>query len=213
MKGSVMKLVVLGANGRTGHHVLEAALEQGMEVTAVVRTASKKPRLQHPKLKTVVGDPCDVGFLKTVLLGQDALISALGGRAPTKRATSVYFRSVSAIADAAWDVGLKRVVVTSTALLFQDQSFLGTLLRAIVPNVVRSASKMETILQGSGLSWTSARAGFLNDASEDRYRAEKGALPTDGTSVSRRALARFLIDALENPETSCAAYGVSRPIV
>jgi hypothetical protein len=62
-----MKLVVLGANGGTGKHVLRAALDDGMTVTAVVRSETKLPKIQHPNLKTVVGDPCDPMFLKTVL--------------------------------------------------------------------------------------------------------------------------------------------------
>jgi uncharacterized protein YbjT (DUF2867 family) len=205
-----MKLVVLGANGGTGQHVLRAALADGMTVTAVVRSDSKRPKIQHPNLKTVVGDPCDPAFLKTILRGQDALISTLGGPAPTKAATSVYYRSADAIVEAAWDTGLRRVLVTSTALLFPEQTMLGTLLRYLVPNVVRSADRMEKVLKNSGLTWTAARAGFLNDACEPTYRAAKGALPKDGTVVPRLALARFLVDAVNNPETNCAAYGISQ---
>ncbi len=204
-----MKLVVLGANGGTGQHVLRAALQDGMTVTAVVRSEAKRPKFDHPDLKCVVGDPCDPAFLKTVLRGQDALISTLGGRAPTRSATSVYYRSADAIVEAAWETGLKRVLVTSTALLFPDQTMLGALLQYLVPNVVRSADRMEKVLQNSGLNWTAARAGFLNDTRQDTYRAAKGALPKDGTAVPRLALARFLVDAVANPETSCAAYGVS----
>jgi putative NADH-flavin reductase len=211
-KDYIMKLVVLGANGGTGKHVLRAALDDGMTVTAVVRSENKLPKIQHPNLKTVVGDPCDPMFLKTVLRDQDALISTLGGRAPTRAATSVYYRSADAIVEAAWETGLKRVLVTSTALLFPEQTMLGTLLRYVVPNVVRSAERMEHVLKNSGLIWTAARAGFLNDTREATYRAAKGALPKDGTAVPRLALARFLVDAVENPETNCATYGVSHAI-
>lgn len=205
-----MKLVILGANGGTGRLVLRAALERGMEVTAVVRADHKRPRVQHPNARTCVGDPCDPAFLKTVLRGQDALISTLGGRAPTRAATSVYYRSAEAIVEAAGETGLTRVLVTSTALLFAEQTWLGQVLRHLVPHVVRSADRMEQILKTSRLTWTSARAGFLNDADETTYRATKGALPRDGTAVPRLALARFLVDALENPDTNCAAYGVSK---
>lgn len=205
-----MKLVVLGANGGTGQQVLKAALQRGIKVTAVVRAANRRPDIQHPNLKVVVGDPCDPTFLKTVLVGQDALISTLGGRLPTKAATSVYFRSADAIVHAAWETGLKRVLVTSTALLFRDQTLLGDALRFFVPNVTRNAARMEQILEQSALTWTAARPGFLTDAKDDAYRAEKGALPENGTSVSRRALAHFLIDALENPNAECARFGVSK---
>lgn len=204
-----MKLVVLGANGRTGRLVVQAALEKGMDVTAVVRSTGKKPSIQHDRLKVAVGDPCDRDFLKQVLLGQDAVISALGGRSPSKVATSVYYRSMDAIVDAAWETGLKRVLVTSTALLFREQTLMGRLLKSIVPNVVHSAARMEETLKSSGLTWTSARPGFLNDTKERTYQAMKDRLPHGGTTVSRLALAGFLIDAVEDAGTSCAAFGVS----
>jgi len=207
-----MKLVILGANGRTGKLVLQAALDMGMDVTAVVRSTGKKPTFSHERLKVVVGDPCDREFLKHTLSGQDAVISALGGRRPTKAATSVYYRSADALVDAAWDNGLKRVLVTSTALLFREQPLMGKVLRQLVPNVVQSATRMEDILKASGLNWTSARPGFLNDAEDKAYRAQKDSLPDNGTSVSRQALAAFLIDAVEHPNTGCAAYGVSNAV-
>ncbi len=205
-----LKLVVLGANGRTGELVLQTALAKDMHVTAVVRSADKAPKLQHARLHVVVGDPCDPVVLASVFRDHDAVISTLGGRLPTKIATSVYFRSATAIVDAADGAGLKRVLVTTTALLFPDQTLLGKLLRIVVPNVVRSAGRMEDILRGSGLDWTLARAGFLNNTSVATYRAQKGALPENGTAVSRLALAHFLIDAIADPKTHGAAYGVSQ---
>lgn len=204
-----MKLVILGANGRTGKHVLEAALAKDIDVTAVVRSAGKRPSIQHERLTVVVGDPCDPAFLKQVLRGQEAVVSTLGGRSPTKAATSIYFRSAEAIVDAASDVGLQRVLVTSTALLFHEQTRLGRILRTIVPNVVRSAARMEEVLETSGLDWTCARPGFLNDDDQTRYKTMKAGPVQDGTSVSRRALAQFLIDAIEDPNTYGAAFGVS----
>ena len=208
-KEQFVKLVVLGANGRTGKHVLRAALEKGMDVIAVVRSEDRQPDIRHDRLKVMVGDPCDPLFLKNVLRGRDAVISALGGRRPTKAATSVYYRSAEALVEAAWETGLKRVLVTSTALLFREQPLIGEILRVIVPNVLRSATRMERILISSGLNWTSARVGFLNDAGEELYRAQRDRLPRDGTSVSRRALANFLIDAIEDPDARCAVLGVS----
>jgi putative NADH-flavin reductase len=208
-----VKLVVLGANGRTGTRVLQAALDRDMDVTAVVRSASKQPDIRHEKLTVMVGDPCDAAFMKRVFRGQDAVISTLGGRRPTRSATSVYFRSADAIVDAAWDTGLKRVLVTSTALLFPRRRLMDGILRRLVPNVVRSANRMERILRASALDWTSARCGFLNDGDEAEYRAEKEALPDRGTSVSRGALARFLVDAVENPDASRAVFGVSSATV
>ena len=158
----------------------------------------------------VVGDPCDPVFLTSVFCDHDAAISALGGRLPSKGATSVYFRSAVAIVEAVSETGLKRVLVTSTALRFPDQTLLGKLLQFFVPNVVRSAGRMEDILKRSDLDWTSARAGFLNDVNVATYRAQRDTLPENGTAVSRLALAQFLIDAISDSETQRAAYGVAQ---
>lgn len=204
-----MKLVVLGANGRTGTRVTRAALEQGFCVTAVVRALGRRPAIRHDRLTVVVGDPCDAAFLKPVFRGQDVVISTLGGRRPTKSATSVYARSAQAIVDAAWDTGLKRVLVTSTALLFPADRLMDRLLQALVPNVVRNAARMEAILAASALDWTSARCGFLTNGDDAAYRTAKDALPEKGAAISRSALARFLVDAIEAPEARRAVFGVA----
>ena len=102
------------------------------------------------------------------------------------------------------------MLVTSTSLLHETQTLMGEVLRFVVPHVTRSAAKMEEILAQSSLRWTTARTGFLTDAEADSYRAQCGALPAVGTSVSRRGLAKFLLDAVDNPNAYCAAYGVSQ---
>ena len=73
----------------------------------------------------------------------------------------------------------------------------------------RSATRLEEALSASGLAWTTARPGFLSNAPTSAYRAERDHLPPNGTSVSRQALAAFLVDALDDPATHSAAYGVS----
>ncbi len=104
-----LKLVVLGANGRTGKLVLQAALAKDMNVTAVVRSTGKAPDLQHERLQVVVGDPCDPMVLASVFRDHNAVVSTLGGRLPSKAATSVYCRSAAAIVEAASVTDFKRV--------------------------------------------------------------------------------------------------------
>ncbi len=206
-----MKLVALGANGRTGRLVLREALERGASVTAVVRSDAKRPAIRHDRLRVVIGDPCDPHFLATTFQGEDAAISTLGGRRPTKRATSIYYRSAEAIARAAAETGLDRIAVTSSALLFPPRRLLDRLLAGIVHNVVHSATRMEQTLRDASLNVTIARCGFLTDANDTAYRAEQGSLPIEGSSISRPALAKFLVHAIEHPWSGFRIYGVSGP--
>ena len=206
-----MKLVVLGANGRTGKLVVAEALAAGDTVTAVVRSSSRRLSLKHDCLSVVVGDPCNPTFLAGVFEGQDAVISALGGRRPTRAAMSIYWRSADAIAEAAWNSGLRKVAVTSSALLFPPRRLLDKVLVALVGNVVRSATRMEETLRGTKLDVIVGRCGFLTNSDERRYRAELGALPEDSSSVSRLSLARFLVDNIRNATSGPQVYGVSGP--
>ncbi len=206
-----MKILVLGANGRTGCHLVRLALKRGDTVSAVVRSEEKRPDIQHDDLTVLVGDPCDANFLSDVFHGHDAVVSALGGRRPTKAATSVYPLSASAIVKAAHNTGVERILVTSSALLFPRRSLMEKILPLIVPNIVSNATRMEEILRDSPIRWTVARCGFLTDKEETEYRAEQGKLPTKGSSVSRQSLAHFLIDAVQRSETTRQVFGVSAP--
>ncbi|MEO1253036.1 MAG: NAD(P)-binding oxidoreductase [Pseudomonadota bacterium] len=206
-----MNLVVLGANGRTGIQVVRLALDQGAHVGAVVRSEAKRPSIRHDKLKAIVGDPCDPKFLTEAFRDQDAVISTLGGRLPTKKATSIYPLSARAIVKAAQGNGLKRITVTSSALLFPPRRWSDRALSALVPNVVHSATEMEKILCSADLDLVVARCGFLTDADETKYRSRLDALPEDGSSISRRSLAHFLVDSVNRSSRGPAIYGVSRP--
>src|SRR5260370_32489519 len=69
-----MKLLILGATGRTGGLVTEKALSRGHHVTAFVRT----PSLQTTeRLAIAVGDPRRIDDLLAVFPGHDAVVSCL----------------------------------------------------------------------------------------------------------------------------------------
>ncbi|WP_407494924.1 NAD(P)H-binding protein [Pseudooceanicola sp. MF1-13] len=206
-----MKIVVLGANGRTGKLVVEGALTAGDMVTVVVRSDDKRPSIKHNHLDLVVGDPCNPKFLTQVFKGKDAVISTLGGRTPSKAATSVYWKSADAIVEAAWNAGLRKVAVTSSALLFPRTRLFDMLLATMVRNVVKSATRMEETLERSQLDVIVGRCGFLTNSVERQYRAEVGSLPEDGSTVSRHGLAQFLVDQVRKPVTGLKVYGVSSP--
>lgn len=206
-----MELVVLGANGRTGRRVVQAALDRGHWVTAVVRRPDKRLALRDDRLRMEVADPCARGALAEILRGQDAVISTLGGRRPTRSSASVYWRSAEALVTAAAEAGMNRVVVTSSALLFPRRSLRDKLLAVMVQPVVHSAERMERVLHASGLQVTVARCGFLTDREVLGYRATLGALPAGGSSVSRSGLAQFLVDAVAEEGEGHRVYGVAGP--
>lgn len=78
-----MKILVLGATGRTGYLFTRKALEEGHTVTAYVRNPDKALTLlgAHQNLTIVPGALNDAEQLATVSSGQDVMVSILGQKA------------------------------------------------------------------------------------------------------------------------------------
>ena len=62
---------------------------------------------------------------------------------------------------------------------------------------MRDSFAMEEIVQGSGLDWTIARPLRLTQTEDLNYRSQEGAAPKMGFAVSRKAVAAFMLDAIE----------------
>jgi putative NADH-flavin reductase len=73
-----MKIFVIGATGATGRQIVERGLNQGHEITALIRNLDKF-QIQHESLHVVNGDILDRVSLDAVQQ-QDAVISSLGTR-------------------------------------------------------------------------------------------------------------------------------------
>ena len=76
-----MRLLILGANGKTGTQLVDLALARDHEVTAFVRSPAKVTR-RHPLLKVLPGDPHSADELAEALPRHDVVLSALGVRPP-----------------------------------------------------------------------------------------------------------------------------------
>src|SRR5207302_8934392 len=74
-----MKLVVLGANGRTGRLVVEQALAAGHNVTALVRSPEKLT-IRNSGLRIVAGGATDAADVARAREGGGAALSTLGGK-------------------------------------------------------------------------------------------------------------------------------------
>ena len=72
-----MRIVVLGAGGRTGRVFVQAALAAGHEVTAAVHTLSDT-MTPRDRLHVQLCDATDALQLREVVRGQDAVVSLIG---------------------------------------------------------------------------------------------------------------------------------------
>src|SRR5262245_24064602 len=107
-----MKIVVFGAQGGIGTHVVEQALTAGHEVTAIVRRPSAMT-LQHKRLEIMQGDVLDAASFQAAVVGKDAVVSALGVR--NRAPTTVYSQGVANIIQAMGAAGVRRLICVSAS--------------------------------------------------------------------------------------------------
>src|SRR4030095_865785 len=72
-----MKLLIIGGTGGTGRELIKQALEQGYQLTALVRNPDSM-KISHPNLRIEKGNVLDPDKVQEVVKGQDAVLSALG---------------------------------------------------------------------------------------------------------------------------------------
>ena len=194
-----MRLLVLGATGRTGQAFLDLGLTRGHHLTAFVRSPEKLTR--HPWLTVVKGNPLSKDALAEVLPGHDAVISAIGPRTREAMAGSTLLATSAASTVAAMrSTGVRRLLVVSAALLFPGGGPLVSVGRFLFRAHIRDTRAMEETVESSGLGWTVVRPPRLVDAPDPSYRAEVNALPS-GMRVSAwlswKGTAAFLLDSVE----------------
>lgn len=205
-----MKLFVIGATGHTGAHIVDLALGRGHSVTAFVRSPHKV-RQRQERLSVVQGDPLSTDGLASAIPGHDAVLSALGVRPPAA------FRPHTLVGDAAASTvaamtraGVERAVLVSAAVLFPLEGPTYAFFRWFLRHIARDLVTAENIFQATALKWTIARPPRLIERSDELYRARTGALPTDAKSMSFRAVAKFLLDTVEQRTHVQEVVGLAR---
>lgn len=213
-----MKLLVLGATGKTGRCFVSQALDRGHDVTAFVRDAAKLD-ISHARLSTVTGDILDESSVEAAF-GEsfDAVISALGiFHREEKTDLSAGTRNVVAAME---KHGCHRLAVVSS-LGAGDSAGQGNLLarglqRFLLNYVLADKTRQEAIIEASELDYTIARPPQLTDAAVicKEVVAWQGPPPKAAKltwKTSRMTVANFLLDALEQGSHSREIVNISEP--
>jgi len=192
-----MRIFILGANGHIGTQLMDLALARNHHVTAFVRSP-EKIALSHPRLRLLRGDPRRVDELADALPGHNAVVSALGVRPPRAfRAHTLVQECAASTVAAMTKTGVKRLVLVSAAVLFPEKGLRFAFFRWLLTHVMRDLATAEQIVRATSLDWTIARPPRLLNKADERYRSVRDALPTGGFSMSFRAVAAFMLDAVE----------------
>lgn len=194
-----MKIVVFGATGGTGRHVVRQALERGHAVTAFARDPGKL-EVEHEGLGVAQGDVLDYEAVERAVQGQEAVICVLG--APATKTGTVRSEGTQNIIRAMDKAGVRRLIVQSTIGMGDSRAMLPFHYKyVLVPLLLRSAfadtERQEEYVRQSGLDWTLVRPGALKKGERTgAYKHGTGETTIIKAKISRADAAHFLLKQL-----------------
>ncbi len=166
-----MNLLIFGATGGTGRHLVEQSLAQGHTVTAFVRDPAKLG-IAHVKLTVVRGDALDSAAVERAVPGHDAVLSTLG--APALKTGTIRSVGTSNIVRAMERAGVRRLVSQASLGYGDSRKVLDRtpfyFKYLIVPFILRQGFadhlRQEEAIKRSRLDWIIVRPGILTDGGQ-----------------------------------------------
>jgi putative NADH-flavin reductase len=195
------KVLILGASGGTGKHLLHEALGRGYDVTVLARDPARLPSGVE-RARVIKGDALDDAALADAVSGQDVVISALGVGSSLK-SRSLIARTVPAIVRAMTNAGVRRLILTSAygvGETFRDVPILPSILmRVLFRDLYADKALGETEVRRSGLDWTLVYPTTLtNGPKTGEYRAGERLHLRGLPTISRADVAEFLANQIED---------------
>ena len=196
-----MKILVIGASGKTGRLVVQKALAAGHEVTAFVHSAHE---YDVANVRVVEGDAADKAKMSETVAGHDAVLDTIGGKTPYKN-TTLEASVASAIIAAMQSNGVRRLVVTSMLGEGDSAEQAPFYIRLLVSTFLRGANKdkanMEAAVESSNLDWVILRPAILtDDAATGDVRVLSLESDDKAHKITRGDLAAFMVDQLTNDQ-------------
>ena len=202
-----MRILILGITGRTGSLAAEEAVKRGHKVIGIARDPAK---VTVKNSEIITGTPYDYETVRKAVTGCDAVIGALSlisqsqgvfGKLDTP--LDVLSGSMKNSIKAMREEGVKRMVLMSALGVGDSAKELPGIVRLLMnlTNIRYSYidhEAEEKLLQNSDLDWTIVRPVGLNDKNEKlSILSRTNSTDKIKTSVSRNAVAHFMIDCIE----------------
>jgi putative NADH-flavin reductase len=204
-----MKILLFGATGRTGKLILQKALKNGHEVTAIVRDPSK---LNGTNANIIQGTPYDKETVKKAINNCDAVINTLnvsresdGPWAKLRSPKDMISRSVQNALDVMPENSSKRVIVMGVLGAGESMKKMPFIFKLIInlsnlKYAFADHTKQEELLAKSNTNWTVIRLPMLKEEESEKNVIVKRL--NDNTklnkNVTRGSVARFIIDILKD---------------
>lgn len=202
-----MKVLVLGASGGVGKHLVRLACDQGHVVTALVR----RPDGIDSRARLLIDDVLRPGCFDQHVHGHDVVVSALGIKRANPAnpwsalASPPDFSSCTAtrLLSALRQHDISRVIAVSAAGVAESAARMNRLMKFFVAtsNVgigYRDLAEMERVFAKSGLDWCCPRPTRLTNGRLTRRVKVIESFPMTA-AISRADVAWWMLEHLAQP--------------
>ncbi|AZQ14110.1 NAD(P)-dependent oxidoreductase [Halorubrum sp. PV6] len=205
-----MRIAVFGATGRTGHPLVEQAVERGHEVVAFVRDATglSSTLRNDDRVDIVEGDAYTGEGVERAIAGDgtpvDVVVSVLAQTSdgPDDLLTEAGRHILSAMDQH----GVERFVTLVGAGVREESEsvspggrMMGALLKLLARSVLEDARDQVELLRDSDTRWTAVRGPRLTeDAHTGEFRHGTDLMLGMRDTAGRANVAEFILDCLED---------------
>lgn len=181
-----MNLLLFGATGRVGSHILKQALADGHRVTALVRSPDKLSPPAGDQLRVIAGNVLEPADVQRAMKDADTVISTLSTDGST-----VLSEGIPHIIRAMEQEGVTRIITVGTAGILQSRTspellrYQSSESKRKLTRAAEEHHKAYLLLEKSGLDWTIVCPTYLPDGDRiGSYRVEADFLPEGGAEIS-----------------------------
>ncbi|MBD3107152.1 SDR family oxidoreductase [Bacillus sp. AGMB 02131] len=195
-----MKIIVFGANGKTGRIVIEKALQAGHEVSAFVRDQSKL-QIEQPGLTIIEGQATVLADVEQAVAGHELVISCLGSDKGMGKSTILHEMTKNIVA-AMKKQDVNRIIYMASAGVDKEiPGLTGKMVMKMLANPLADHRNAIAEIKAGGLTYTIARPMGLTDKPETgQYREAMTGIPDKGRSISRADVADFIVKTIGNSQ-------------
>lgn len=203
-----MKIAIFGATGRVGQRVLNHALENEIEVRALVRNHHQMN--ETPSVEWINGDVKNAEDVKKTIQGCDLVFSGLS----TDKSDTLS-QAIPHIIEAMVSEDIQRIVTIGTAGILNSRGepdkfrFQTSESKRKLTFAAEEHAKVYQALSESNLEWTIVCPTYLPDGdAQGSIRFEKNFLPEDGKKITVGDTAQFAYQELFGKKYVGARVGV-----
>lgn len=208
-----MNLIIFGATGTVGQHLVKQALEKKIKVTAFGRNAEALSHLKSENLLFNQGNVLDPKAVKQALSGQDIVLCVLGaGKKGALRGPGT-----KNIIEGMKELEIRRLICQTTLGCGESVNNLNFIWKHmmfgwLLKDAYKDHEQQEEFIKGSSLDWTIIRpAAFTDGPLTGIYNHSFSEKQKNlSLKISRSDIAHFTLNNLEaNPGNLRKALAIS----